>query len=116
MKGIFSKRALMSIVAFVGCVAIEVTAVAVPAVANSTRTITVDTDTVLNEDYHGLGDNLWVGPYAYGMNDAYQTVNDQRTNTVKPAYMRMMFLPNWLVDAEKTPEEQEYDWTHGIYT
>lgn len=116
MKGIFSKRALMSIVAFVGCVAIAVTAVAVPAVANSTRTITVDTDTVLSQDYHGLGDNLWVGPYAYGMNDAYQTVNDQRTNTIKPAYMRMMFLPNWLVDAEKTPEEQEYDWTHGIYT
>ena len=115
MQGIFSKRALMSIVAFVGCIAIAVTAVAIPTVANSTRTITVDTDTVLNEDYHGLGDNLWVGPYAYGMNDAYQTVNDQRTNTVKPAYMRMMFLPNWLVDAEKTPEEQEYNWTNGIY-
>ncbi len=115
MKGIFSKRALMSIVAFVGCIAIAVTAVAVPAVANSARTITVDTDTVLNEDYHGLGDNLWVGPYAYGMNDAYQAVNDQRNNTVKPAYMRMMFLPNWLVDAELTPEEQEYNWTHGIY-
>ncbi len=116
MKGNFSKRVLMSVVAFVGCIAIAVTAVAIPAVANSTRTITVDTDTVLSEDYHGLGDNLWVGPYAYGMNDAYQTVNDQRTNTVKPAYMRMMFLPNWLVDADLTPEEQEYNWTNGIYT
>ncbi|MBQ8203840.1 MAG: hypothetical protein IJZ75_06130 [Clostridia bacterium] len=116
MQKIFSKRILMSVVAFFGCIAIAVTALAVPSIADSTRTITVDTNTVLNDDYHGLGDNLWVGPYAYGMNDAYQTVNDQRTNTVKPAFMRMMFLPNWLVDAELTPEEQEYNWTNGIYT
>lgn len=116
MKGIFSKRTLLGVVAFVGCIAIAVTAVAIPAVANSTRTITVDTDTVLSEDYHGLGANLWCGPYYSGMNDAYQTVNDQRTNTVKPAYMRMVFMPHWLVDAELTPEEQEYNWTHGIYT
>lgn len=116
MKKIFSKRSLMSVIAFFGCLAIAVIAMAVPAVGDSTRTVTIDMGTVLNENYLGLGDNLWVGPYAYGTNDAYQTVNDQRTNTVKPAYVRMMFLPNWLVDASLTPEEQEYNWTHGIYT
>ena len=116
MKKIFSKRSLMGMVAFLGCIAIAVTAMAIPAFGDSTRTVTVDMGTVLSENYHGLGDNLWVGPYAYGTNDAYQTVNDQRTNTVKPAYMRMMFLPNWLVDASLTAEEQEYNWTHGIYT
>ncbi len=115
MRKIFSKRAMMGAVAFFGCIAIAVTAVAIPAFGTSARTVIVDTGTVLNENYHGLGDNLWVGPYAYGMNDAYQAVNDMRTNVVKPAYMRMMFLPNWLVDAELTPEEQEYNWTHGIY-
>ena len=114
MKKIFSKRSFMGVVAFFGCLVVAVTAVAIPAMGDTTRTITVDTNTVLNEDYHGLGDNLWVGPYAYGMNDAYQAVNDMRTNVVKPAYMRMMFLPNWLVDAELTPEEQEYNWTHGF--
>lgn len=115
MRKIFSKRSFMGAIAFLGCLVIAVTAVAIPAIGDSTRTITVDTNTVLNDDYHGLGDNLWIGNYAYGMNDAYQTVNDQRTNTVKPAYMRMMFLPNWLVDPELTFEEQEYNWTNGIY-
>ena len=115
MKKIFSKRSLMGMVAFFGCIAIAVTAMAIPAFGDSTRTVTVDMGTVLSENYHGLGDNLWIGQYAYGMNDAYQAVNDQRTNTIKPAYMRMMFLPNWLVDASLTAEEQEYNWTHGIY-
>lgn len=115
MRKIFSKRVLMGAVAFFGCLVMAVTAVTVPAIGDSTRTVTVDMGTVLSENYHGLGDNLWVGPYAYGTNDAYQTVNDQRTNTIKPAYMRMMFLPNWLVDASLTPEEQESNWTRGIY-
>ncbi len=115
MKEKFSKRILMSAVAFFGCIAIAVTAFAVPAIGDSVRTVTVDTDTVISENYHGMGENLWPGAYYYGMNDAYQTVNDQRTNTVKAAYMRMMFLPHWLIDLNLSEEEQQYNWENGIY-
>lgn len=115
MKEKFSKRAGMSIVSLIGCIAIAITALAVPASADSRRTITVDTNTVLSENYHGVGDNLWPGAHYYGMNDAYQTVNDQRNNTIKPAYVRMMFLPHWLVDLSQSEEQQQYNWENGIY-
>ncbi len=113
-KQIF-KRTLSGCIALLGSVVIAVTALAVPAVADSVRTVTVDTETVLSETFHGYGDNLWPGAYYYGMNDAYQIVNDQRNNTIKPAYVRMMFLPHWLVDLSQSEEQQQYNWENGIY-
>ncbi len=118
MKGKFSKRALMSIASFAICIVIAVASLALPAVGASTRTVTVDFDTVWNEDYLGIGDNYWVGPYSYkdtGMMDAYQTVNDKHNNVLKPAYVRMMFFPHWLVDRSLTEEEQEANYMAGNY-
>ncbi len=115
MKKQIFKRTLSGCIALLCSVVIAVTALAVPAVADSVRTVTVDTDTVLSEEFHGYGDNLWPGAYYYGMNDAYQTVNDQRNNTLKPAYVRMMFNPHWMVDISLPAEEQESKWENGDY-
>lgn len=118
MKGKFSKRALMSVAAFAICICVAVASFALPAVGASARTVTVDFDTVVNENYLGIGDNYWVGPYDYkntGMMDAYQTVNDKHNNVLKPAYVRMMFFPHWLVDRSLTAEEQEAKYMAGDY-
>ena len=116
MTRIFSKRILMSVVAFFGCIAIAFTALAVPTISNSTRMVTVDTNTIITENYHGVGDNLWPSAYNFGMNDAYQAVNEQRTNTIKSAYIRMSFYPHWMMDLSQTAEQQQYNWENGIYT
>ncbi len=118
MKANFSKKALMSVAALAICICVAVASFALPAVGASERTVNVDFNTVLNEDYLGIGDNYWVGPYDYkntGMMDAYQTVNDVRNNTLKPAYMRMMFFPHWIVDRSLSVEEQEAQYMAGNY-
>lgn len=118
MKGKFSKRVLMSVASFAICIAIAVASLALPAVGASERTVNVDFGTVLNEDYLGIGDNYWVGPYDYkntGMMDAYQTVNDKHNNVLKPASVRMMFFPHWLVNRDLSEEEQEANYMNGIY-
>ncbi len=115
MKKQLIKRVLTGSIALLGSIVIAVTALAVPAVADSVRTVTVDTDTVLSEEFHGYGENLWPGAYYYGMNDAYQTVNDMRTNTVKAAYVRVMFMPHWMVDINLPAEQQQSNWESGNY-
>lgn len=118
MKTNFSKKAFMSLAALVICVCVAVASFALPAVGASERTIKVDFDNVVNEDYLGVGDNYWVGPYDYkmtGMMDAYQTVNDKHNNVLKPAYVRMMFFPHWLVDRSLSEEEQEANYMAGNY-
>lgn len=109
------KRVFTGSIALLCSIVIAVTALAVPAVADSVRTVTVDTDTVLREEFHGYGDNLWPGAYYYGMNDAYQTVNDMRANTLKCAYVRVLFLPHWMVDLSLPEEQQKSNWENGIY-
>lgn len=117
MEKFSHKRILTVITSLALCVVVAIASVAVSSASNqsTSRTITVNTGSVIQDSYEGLGDNLWTGPYYYGMNDAYQRVNDKRTNIVKPAFMRMMFYPQWIVYLDKTPEEQEYYWNKGIY-
>lgn len=118
MKANFSKKALMSMAALAICICVAVASFALPAVGASERTIKVDFDEVVNEDYLGVGDNYWVGPYDYkntGMMDAYQTVNDKHNNVLKPAYVRMMFFPHWLVDRSLSAEDQEANYMAGNY-
>ena len=115
MKAIFTKRVIAPILAFVLCICAAGAALAVEGRAVSTRIISVNTDVVVSENYAGVGNNHWSSPYISGMNDAYQTVNEKRTNTIKPAYMRMLFLPDWLVDTSLSSEEQQREWESGIY-
>ncbi|MBQ8203219.1 MAG: hypothetical protein IJZ75_02950 [Clostridia bacterium] len=113
----FSKRIIMSVVSLTLCIAVAVASLAVSSASGVTtsRTITVDTGSVIQDSYEGIGNNLWCGPYFYGMNDAYQLVNNKRTNTVKPAFMRMMFYPQWIVYLDEDSSVQEQRWNEGIY-
>lgn len=88
---------------------------AVEGRAASTRTIIVDTNNVVNECYAGVGNNHWSSLYINGMNDAYQTVNEKRNNLQKMRYVRMLFLPYFLIDDSLSLEQQEENWKNGIY-
>lgn len=118
MKTKIGKRSVATVMALVLCFSVAVVSFAVPAVGASQRTVTVDFGTVVNEDYAGLGNNLWLGKYYTedtGMNDAYQTVNDMRSNVVKPAYMRMLMYPSHIMDFSLDAATQEENWKNGIY-
>lgn len=81
----------------------------------SKRTVSVNTSSVIQEDFLGHGNNLWTFPYGRGMNDAYELVNKNRTDMQKPAFMRMMFLPQWIVYIDEEPEVQKQRWESGDY-
>ena len=115
MKGLLTKRVISAVLALLLCICVAGAALAVEGKAITTRVITVNTEVVISENYAGVGNNHWSSPYISGMNDAYQTVNEKRTNTIKPAYMRMLFLPDWLVDTSLSSEEQQREWESGIY-
>ncbi|MBQ8204066.1 MAG: hypothetical protein IJZ75_07295 [Clostridia bacterium] len=115
MRKLFSKRLIAVVLAVVVCVSAAGASMAVDGSVAATRTITVDTNDVVNECYAGVGNNHWSAPYVQGMNDAYQTVNEKRLNLQKFRYMRMLFVPNWLVDTSLSQEQQEENWNNGIY-
>lgn len=87
--------------------------------SGNTRTVTVDTSDVITEDFYGYGSNLWLGPkYTNNMTDAYYEVNYKRIQTMRPAFMRMMFLPNWLMGDltdKQVKANAEANWTNGVY-
>ncbi len=113
-KKIF-KRIIAALMSLVLCVSAAMLSSAVEGSAAQSRTITLDASKVIQADYEGIGDNLWVGPYAYGMNDAYQLVNEARTNAVAPAWMRMLFEPCWMVYLDEDISVQQERWEQGIY-
>ncbi len=115
MKNLFQKRIIAAVLAVVLCVSIAGASMAVSGNVAATRLITVDTNDVVNECYAGVGNNHWSSIYINGMNDAYQTVNEKRNNLTKMRYVRMLFLPYWLIDESLPLEEQEQRWKDGIY-
>ena len=115
MRKIFSKRLIASLLAVVLCVGVAGASLAVEGRAATTRLITVDTNNVVNECYAGVGNNHWSSLYINGMNDAYQTVNEKRNNLQKMRYVRMLFLPYFLIDDSLPLEQQEANWKNGIY-
>ena len=83
--------------------------------------VTVDKNTVLCEDFRGVGNNLWVSalpetPNERGIfsNEAYMNINYLRINKIKPAFMRMMVMPFWLLDKSDGKGGAE-NWAKGIY-
>ena len=79
------------------------------------RTVSVNTSSVIQEDFWGNGNNLWTYSYYAGMNDAYNLINVNRTDINQPKIMRMMFMPQWLTYTDRTPEEQQAAWEAGDY-
>ena len=117
MKSEVFKRVMSVGLAIILCIGISCVSSADVVRAAQKRVVTVDAGSIVTESFLGLGNNLWTGEYKekYGMNEAYQMVSDKRNNIVKPAYMRMMFLPGWLVFLDETPERQQELWEAGIY-
>ncbi len=115
MKNLFTRRLIAAIMAIVVCVSVAGASFAVGSNTMSTRTITVDTSNVINESYKGIGINHWTSPYVLDMNDAYQLVNEKRNNMQQLKYVRLLFMPNWLVDTTLPEEQQQYEWENGIY-
>ncbi|MGN0492434.1 MAG: hypothetical protein ACI4F7_02205 [Acutalibacteraceae bacterium] len=116
-----SKRLTIPLISVTLCIAIALGAYAATEIyartATESRTVTVNTGNVIQDDFEGIGDNLWSGAYSDGMNDAYQKVNDSRTNRVQPAFIRLIFLPEWLVYLDEEPavqqaryEAKDYNW------
>ena len=115
MKTKISKRILAAIMALIVCCSVAVVSSAVESTATQSRTITVDTDTVVNEDFIGIGTNHWSSAYINGMNDAYQTVYEERNAIQELKYVRMMFCASWLVDRSLPAEQQKWEYENGIY-
>ena len=115
MKKVFSKRLLAAVLALVVCVSVAGASMAVESSAQSTRLITVDTDTVLTEDFIGIGTNHWCSNFVSGMNAAYQTVNEERNAIQELKYVRLLFLPQWLMDQTLPAEQMKEEYENGIY-
>ena len=115
MKETLVKRLLAAVLALALCIGVAAVSSAVEGGAVATREIFVDTEDVVNGNFKGVGINHWTSLYMLGMNDAYQTVNEKRNNITKPAYVRMLFMPDWLVDTTLTSEQQQWEWENGIY-
>lgn len=87
---------------------------------NISVSATVDTETVVQDDFLGVGSNLWTDPCSTGelramkMNDAYMQINYKRNMTSNPAYLRYSFLPQWLMFTDKEDKGQS-DWENGNY-
>ena len=119
MKKSFSKRITAAVLTVVIALSAAVVSGAFAGnwstASKETRLVTVNTDKVINEDYEGVGNNHWVGPYYYNMNDAYELVTEKRNATLEPSYMRMMFLPQWAVNLNDDAATQEAKYLAGDF-
>ena len=115
MKNGLSKRIIAVVMSLILCISVAAISSAVEGSATQSRTITLDTSKVIQSDYKGIGDNLWVGPYSFNMNDAYQKVNEARTNKVQAAWLRMLLEPSIMVFLDEEPAVQQERWEAGIY-
>ena len=115
MKNGLSKRIIAVVMSLILCISVAAISSAVEGSANQSRTITVDTETVVNEDFIGIGTNHWSSSYIYGMNDAYQTVYEERNAIQELKYVRMMFCASWIVDRSLPIEQQKWEYENGIY-
>lgn len=117
MKRVFTKRLLAAFLALIVCIGVAGASMAVESNVLATRTVTVDTSKIVNDNFAGIGINHWTYLYAVedNMNEAFQTVSDKRSNTIKYKYVRMLFMPDWIIDTTLPEEQQKYEWENGIY-
>lgn len=86
---------------------------------NESVSALVDTETVIQDDFLGVGTNLWTDPTAtlektvMNMNEAYMQINYKRNQAANPAYIRYAVLPQWMMfadDAQSKWESGQYNW------
>ncbi len=74
----------------------------------------------LNESFLGYGGNLWAGCLSseglkrLNMSEAYFEINAQRIMTVRPKLMRVLVMPQYMVDYSDGKDGAE-NWKKGIY-
>lgn len=81
---------------------------------------TVYTETVIQDDFLGVGSNLWTDPTAIeeskymNMNEAYMQINYKRNMSANPAYLRYLVLPQWMMFTDD-PDKGQSKWESGDY-
>ena len=85
-----------------------------------TNKFRIEAKNVVNSNYGGVGGNLWTsclsdeGIKALKMTEAYFEVNAQRINKVKPKLMRIVIMPQYMVDYSDGKNGEE-NWVNGVY-
>lgn len=80
----------------------------------------LEANNIVNSNYGGLGGNFWTGCLSKEgidktkMDEAYFEVNAQRIIKVKPKLMRIMIMPQYLVDYRDGKNGYE-NWVNGVY-
>ncbi len=116
----FSKRAIITTLSVALCFVIAGVTTAVSIGRSSGIRMAIDASEVLQEHYTGVGANMWVNDLdeesiAYlDMSEAYVEVNLKRLMTVKPKLMRIMIMPQYIIDASDGKNGEE-NWKNGIY-
>lgn len=114
------KKQILVVLSVVLVIAIAgVTTLAVAGANN--RVVTVDTANVITEDFLGVGSNLWAGTLTdyerntFDSNEANFALSERRIETIEPAMMRMLVLPNWFVKTTLEDPTGEQNWKAGNY-
>ena len=113
------KKLLVTVISIVLVVAITTISVA-GYDALKKRSISVDFNNVITEEFHGVGSNLWGGSFTseerqtLGTNEANFALAEKRISTVEPGPMRTLVLPGWMVDYSDGANG-EINWKNGIY-
>ena len=80
----------------------------------------IESKNAVCSNYGGVGGNLWTcdlsdeGIKAIRLTEAYFEINAQRINKVKPKLMRIMIMPQYIVDYSDGKNGYE-NWINGIY-
>lgn len=110
----FSKR--VTAIALSSAVLLTAAFFSVPAVAenvlnrltsSNVRTVTVNKNDVVQEDFNGFGTNFCpAGRYVNNMTDAYYQVNYKRIKAFAPSIVRYWVHPSWLMNNENEEAEE----------
>lgn len=101
----FKNKIFIAAITIVLCLAISgvTMAVATPQ-SNASVTLSVDYNTVLTEDFSGVGANMWANYLSdenpYGATQAHFDLNAKRIATSPASVVRYMFLPTYIMFEE----------------
>ena len=113
----FKNKIFIAAITIVLCLAISgvTMAVATPQ-SNASVTLSVDYNTVLTEDFSGVGTNMWANYLSdenpYGATQAHFDLNAKRIATSPASVVRYMFMPHYIM-FEEDPDFGEAKYNAG---
>lgn len=114
----FKNKIFIAAITIVLCLAISgvTMAVATPE-SNASVTLSVDYNTVLTEDFSGVGANMWANYLSdenpYGATQAHFDLNAKRIATSPASVVRYMFMPHYIM-FEEDEDFGEAKYNEGI--